>query len=239
MRCACRRGKRSSTSCRAARSAAWRCAGCCCPRPTCCCSTSRPTTSTPSRSPGWSSYLEDYPCTVVAVTHDRYFLDNVAEWILELDRGHGIPWKGNYSIVAGTEGSAPRNRRERPRKACARCWRRNSNGCARIPRHARPRARRACNATKSWPRVNSRSATRPTRSTFRPGERLGDLVIESKGLRKAYGDRLLFDNLNFNLPAGGIVGIIGPNGAGKTTLVPHDRRAWKSPTPASCASGPR
>ena len=79
------------------------CARCCCRSPTCCCSTSRPTTSTPSRSPGSNGTLQEYPGTVVAVTHDRYFLDNVAQWILELDRGHGIPWKGNYSVVAGAE----------------------------------------------------------------------------------------------------------------------------------------
>ena len=90
-------GRRSSASSPVARSAAWRCAGCCCPRPTCCCSTSPPTTSTPNRWPGWSATSRNIPSTVIAVTHDRYFLDNVAGWILELDRGHGIPWKGNYS----------------------------------------------------------------------------------------------------------------------------------------------
>ncbi len=96
-RCACRRGTRRSACCPAARSAAWRCAGCCCPSPTCCCWTSRPTTWTPNRSTGSSSSCTRFPGTVVGITHDRYFLDNAAEWILELDRGHGIPWKGNYS----------------------------------------------------------------------------------------------------------------------------------------------
>ena len=96
-RCACRRGTRRSPSSPAARSAASRCAGCCCRSPTCCCSTSRPTTSTPRASSGSSSSCRSFPGTVVAVTHDRYFLDNAAEWILELDRGYGIPWKGNYS----------------------------------------------------------------------------------------------------------------------------------------------
>ena len=90
-RCACRRPTPGRRRCPAASAAASRCAGCCCRRPTCCCSTSRPTTSTPSRSPGWNGSCKDYPGTVVAVTHDRYFLDNVAGWILELDRGHGIP----------------------------------------------------------------------------------------------------------------------------------------------------
>ena len=89
-------GREDRPRCPAARSAAWRCAGCCCPSPTCCCSTSRPTISTPNRSNGWSSSCRSFPGTVVAVTHDRYFLDNAAEWILELDRGRGIPWKGNY-----------------------------------------------------------------------------------------------------------------------------------------------
>ncbi len=96
-RCACRRGTPRSACCPAVKSAAWRCAACCCPSPTCCCSTSRPTTWTPNRWSGWKQFLQRFPGTVVAVTHDRYFLDNAAEWILELDRGHGIPWKGNYS----------------------------------------------------------------------------------------------------------------------------------------------
>ena len=96
-RCACRRGTRRSPTCPAARSAASRCAGCCSPSQTCCCSTSRPITSTPRASTGWSSSWLRFPGTVIAVTHDRYFLDNAAEWILELDRGSGIPWKGNYS----------------------------------------------------------------------------------------------------------------------------------------------
>ena len=127
-----------------------------------------PTNHLDAESVAWlERYLEEYPSTVVAVTHDRYFLDNVAEWILELDRGHGIPWQGNYSIVAGAEGRAPEAGRALSRKACARCSRRNSSGCARIPRRARPRARRACSVSRNSPRRNSRSATRPTRSTFR------------------------------------------------------------------------
>ncbi len=106
-RCACRPGTPRSATCPAVRSAAWRCAACCCQSPTCCCWTNRPTTWTPSRWPGWSTSCSDFPGTVVAITHDRYFLDNVAEWILELDRGHGIPWKGNYSAWLEQKERAP------------------------------------------------------------------------------------------------------------------------------------
>ncbi len=118
-RCACRRGTPRSARCPVARSAAWRCAGCCCPSPTCCCWTSRPTIWTPNRSTGWSSSCSDYPGTVVAVTHDRYFLDNAAEWILELDRGRGIPWKGNYTDWLEQKERAPEHGRSR-RKGAAR-----------------------------------------------------------------------------------------------------------------------
>ena len=118
-RCACRRGTPRSACCRAARSAAWRCAACCCPSPTCCCWTSRPTTWTPNRSSGWKCSCTRFSGTVVAITHDRYFLDNAAEWILELDRGRGIPWKGNYSTWLEQKGDrldAGAEDRRRPRQ---------------------------------------------------------------------------------------------------------------------------
>ena len=110
-RCGCRRASRRSTSSPAASGAAWRSAACCWRRPTCCSSTSRPTTSTPRAWPGWSTTCTSIPGTVVAVTHDRYFLDNVAGWILELDRGAGIPWEGNYSSGSSKRGSGSRPRR--------------------------------------------------------------------------------------------------------------------------------
>ena len=198
-RCACRRGMPSHQRCPAASGAAWRCAGCCCRSPTCCCSTSRRTISTPS--PCLARALSrGYPGTVIAVTHDRYFLDNVAGWILELDRGHGIPWQGNYSSWLEQKDARLAARGKATRTRCASRCRRNSSGCARTPRRAAPRARRACSATKSSHRRNSRSATRPTRSTFRPARDSATSSSRSKDLRKAFGDRLLIDNLTSACP---------------------------------------
>jgi ATPase subunit of ABC transporter with duplicated ATPase domains len=158
-----------------------------------------------------------YPSTVIAVTHDRYFLDNVAEWILELDRGHGIPYQGNYSTWLEQKGArlaAEERTNEGLRKQLATEleWVRTS-----------PKGRRAKNKARvaRYEELSSREFQERNETNeiyIPPGERLGDLVIEASGLSKSYGDRLLIDNLNFRLPAGGIVGIIGPNGAGKTTL---------------------
>jgi sulfate-transporting ATPase len=177
-----------------------------------------PTNHLDAESIAWlEKYLEQYPSTVVAVTHDRYFLDNVAEWILELDRGHGIPWKGNYSTwLEQKEARLAQEEKEQAglRKMLAKEleWVRQN-----------PKARQAKNKARvqRYEELASREFQERNETNeiyIPPGERLGDLVIEAKGLRKAYGDRLLIDNLNFNLPKGGIVGIIGPNGAGKTTL---------------------
>ena len=177
-----------------------------------------PTNHLDAESISWlEKYLEQYPSTVVAVTHDRYFLDNVAEWILELDRGHGIPWKGNYSTwLEQKEARLAQEEKEQAglRKMLAKEleWVRQN-----------PKARQAKNKARvqRYEELASREFQERNETNeiyIPPGERLGDVVIEAKGLRKAYGDRLLFDNLNFNLPKGGIVGIIGPNGAGKTTL---------------------
>ena len=176
-----------------------------------------PTNHLDAESVGWlEHFLEEYPATVIAVTHDRYFLDNVAEWILELDRGHGIPWKGNYSSWLEqkeqrlAQEHASRTRSRRPSSA-------SSSGCAPTPRPVRRIQGAACSASRSYPPGISETQ-RDQRDLHSAGDRLGDLVIDCKGLRKAYGDRLLIESLSFNLPAGGIVGIIGPNGAGKTTL---------------------
>jgi ATP-binding cassette ChvD family protein len=177
-----------------------------------------PTNHLDAESIAWlEKYLEQYPSTVVAVTHDRYFLDNVAEWILELDRGHGIPWKGNYSTwLEQKEARLAQEEKEQAglRKMLAKEleWVRQN-----------PKARQAKNKARvqRYEELASREFQERNETNeiyIPPGERLGDVVIEAKGLRKAYGERLLFDNLNFNLPKGGIVGIIGPNGAGKTTL---------------------
>ncbi|MGC2462425.1 MAG: energy-dependent translational throttle protein EttA [Steroidobacteraceae bacterium] len=177
-----------------------------------------PTNHLDAESVAWlERYLEEYPSTVVAVTHDRYFLDNVAKWILELDRGHGIPWQGNYSSwLEQKEKRLALEERERDalRKTLAREleWVR-ANPKA---RQAKSKARLARYDELASKEFQERNETNEI--YIPPGPRLGDLVIEVKGLRKGFGDRLLIDNLNFTLPRGGIVGIIGPNGAGKTTL---------------------
>ena len=177
-----------------------------------------PTNHLDAESIAWlERYLEEYPSTVIAVTHDRYFLDNVAEWILELDRGHGIPWQGNYS--SWLEQKEKRLAlEERERDALRKTLERELEWVRQNPkaRQAKSKAR-----LQRFEELQSREFQERNETNeiyIPPGERLGDLVIEANNLKKAYGDRLLFENLSFKLPAGGIVGIIGPNGAGKTTL---------------------
>jgi sulfate-transporting ATPase len=177
-----------------------------------------PTNHLDAESIAWlERYLEEYPSTVIAVTHDRYFLDNVAQWILELDRGHGIPWQGNYSswleqkqkrlALEERENEALRKTLERELE-----WVRTNPKA----RQAKSKARLARYEELASREFQERNETNEI--YIPPGERLGDLVIEAKALRKGYGERLLIDGLSFNLPKGSIVGIIGPNGAGKTTL---------------------
>ncbi|MFI4869388.1 MAG: energy-dependent translational throttle protein EttA [Steroidobacterales bacterium] len=177
-----------------------------------------PTNHLDAESVAWlERYLEEYPSTVVAVTHDRYFLDNVAKWILELDRGHGIPWQGNYS--SWLEQKEKRlGLEEREREALRKTLARELEWVRANPkaRQAKSKARLARYDELASEEFQERNETNEI--YIPPGPRLGDLVIEVKGLRKAFGERLLIDNLNFSLPRGGIVGIIGPNGAGKTTL---------------------
>jgi energy-dependent translational throttle protein EttA len=177
-----------------------------------------PTNHLDAESIGWlERYLEEYPSTVIAVTHDRYFLDNVAEWILELDRGHGIPWHGNYSSWLAQKEQRLRTE-ERERDALRKTLERELEWVRQNPkaRQAKSKARMQRFEELASREFQERNETNEI--YIPPGERLGDLVIEVKGLRKAYGERLLIDNLSFTMPAGGIVGIIGPNGAGKTTL---------------------
>ncbi len=177
-----------------------------------------PTNHLDAESVAWlEHFLEQYPSTVIAVTHDRYFLDNVAEWILELDRGHGIPWQGNYS--SWLEQKEQRlAQEERSQDALAKTLKRELEWVRTNPkaRQAKSKARLQRYEELASQEFQKRNETNEI--YIPPGDRLGDLVIEAKGLRKGYGERLLIDSLNFNLPAGGIVGIIGPNGAGKTTL---------------------
>ncbi len=177
-----------------------------------------PTNHLDAESVAWlERFLHDFPGTVVAVTHDRYFLDNVAGWILELDRGHGIPWEGNYSswLEQKEQRLAVEEKKEANRQKSIKAeleWVR-SNPKA---RQAKSKARMQRFEELSSDDYQKRSETKSL--YIPPGPRLGELVIEAIGIRKAYGDKLLYDNLSFNLPRGGIVGIIGPNGAGKTTL---------------------
>jgi ATP-binding cassette ChvD family protein len=177
-----------------------------------------PTNHLDAESVAWlERFLEEYPSTVIAVTHDRYFLDNVAEWILELDRGHGIPWQGNYS--SWLEQKEQRlAQEERQQDALAKSLKRELEWVRTNPkaRQAKSKARLQRYEELASQEFQKRNETNEI--YIPPGDRLGDLVIEAKDLRKAYGDRLLTERLSFNLPAGGIVGIIGPNGAGKTTL---------------------
>ncbi|HLK10688.1 MAG TPA: energy-dependent translational throttle protein EttA [Candidatus Binatia bacterium] len=179
-----------------------------------------PTNHLDAESVAWlERHLQEYPGTVVAVTHDRYFLDNVAGWILELDRGAGIPWEGNYSSwleqkekrLAQEEKEASARRRTLARELE---WVR----MAPTARQAKGKARLAQYEQLLTRDQAAEARERAAQITIPPGPRLGELVIEARGLRKAYGDVLLMDDVSFTLPRGGIVGVIGPNGAGKTTL---------------------
>ncbi len=177
-----------------------------------------PTNHLDAESVAWlEHFLEEYPSTVIAVTHDRYFLDNVAEWILELDRGHGIPWQGNYSswLEQKEQRLAQENRQQ---DALAKTLKRELEWVRTNPkaRQAKSKARMQRYEELASQEFQKRNETNEI--YIPPGDRLGDLVIECKNVRKGYGERLLIDSLSFSLPAGGIVGIIGPNGAGKTTL---------------------
>jgi sulfate-transporting ATPase len=177
-----------------------------------------PTNHLDAESVAWlEQHLQRYEGTVIAVTHDRYFLDNVATWILELDRGEGIPWKGNYTswLVQKGERLAIEEKQETTRQKALKReleWVRKSPQA----RQSKSKARLANYDQMVKDQQNMKAAD--VEIYIPPGPRLGDLVIEAKGLTKSYGDRLLFENVNFSLPPNGIVGIIGPNGAGKTTL---------------------
>lgn len=177
-----------------------------------------PTNHLDAESVAWlERFLHDYEGTVVAITHDRYFLDNVAGWILELDRGQGIPWEGNYSSWLEQKDArlAQEERTESARQKSIKTeleWvRSNAKG-----RHAKSKARMARFDELTTGDYQKRNETNEL--FIPPGERLGDKVIEVNHLKKSYGDKLLIDDMSFKIPKGAIVGIIGPNGAGKSTL---------------------
>jgi energy-dependent translational throttle protein EttA len=178
-----------------------------------------PTNHLDAESVAWlERHLAEYPGTVVAVTHDRYFLDNVAGWILELDRGAGIPWEGNYSSWLAQK-EARLAVEEKQESARRRSLQRELEWVRMAPRarHAKSKAR--IERYESLLVEGGPEARIETQEIYiPPGPRLGDVVVRAKGVRKAYGDRLLMEDLSFDLPRGGIVGVIGPNGAGKTTL---------------------
>jgi ATP-binding cassette ChvD family protein len=178
-----------------------------------------PTNHLDAESVAWlERYLKDYPGTVVAVTHDRYFLDNVAGWILELDRATGYPYEGNYSgwLEQKQQRLALEEKSESKRQ---RTLQRELDWIRMSPRARQAKGKARLNAYEQLLNEDTAQKIETVEIYIPPGPRLGDIVVEARNLRKAYGDLVLFDDLSFTLPRGGIVGVIGPNGAGKTTTV--------------------
>ena len=177
-----------------------------------------PTNHLDAESVAWlEKFLKDYPGTVVAVTHDRYFLDNVAGWILELDRGSGIPWEGNYSswLEQKQNRLSVEEKQETKRQ---RTLQRELDWIRMSPRARQAKGKARLNAYEDLLKEETAQKIEQVEIYIPPGPRLGDIVVEARGVRKAYGELLLMDDMSFTLPRGGIVGVIGPNGAGKTTL---------------------
>jgi energy-dependent translational throttle protein EttA len=176
-----------------------------------------PTNHLDAESVAWlERFLKDYPGTVVAITHDRYFLDNVAGWILELDRGQGIPYEGNYS--GWLEQKQNRlQQEEKTESKRQRALQRELDWIRMSPRARQAKGKARLNAYEQLLAEDTAQKVDTVEIYIPPGPRLGDIVVEARGLKKAYGDTVLFDDLTFTLPPGGIVGVIGPNGAGKTT----------------------
>jgi ATP-binding cassette ChvD family protein len=176
-----------------------------------------PTNHLDAESVGWlERFLKDYPGTVVAVTHDRYFLDNVAGWILELDRGSGIPYQGNYTgWLEQKQGRLALEEKTESKRQ--RTLQRELDWIRMSPRARQAKGKARLNAYEQLLAEDTNEKLDKVEIYIPPGPRLGDIVVEARGVRKAYGDTLLFDDLTFTLPRGGIVGVIGPNGAGKTT----------------------
>ena len=177
-----------------------------------------PTNHLDAESVAWlERFLKEYKGTVVAVTHDRYFLDNVAEWILELDRGSGIPWKGNYSSWLDQK-QQRLSQEEKAETKRQKTLQRELEWIRMAPRARQAKGKARLNAYEQMLNEDTAQKIEQVEIYIPPGPRLGDIVVEARKLRKGYGDLLLMDDLSFTLPRGGIVGVIGPNGAGKTTL---------------------
>ena len=177
-----------------------------------------PTNHLDAESVAWlERFLKEYKGTVVAVTHDRYFLDNAAEWILELDRGSGIPWKGNYSSWLDQK-QQRLTLEEKSETKRQKTLQRELEWIRMSPRARQSKGKARLNAYEQLLNEDTAQKIEQVEIYIPPGPRLGDVVVEARGVRKAYGDLLLMDDLSFTLPRGGIVGVIGPNGAGKTTL---------------------
>ena len=177
-----------------------------------------PTNHLDAESVAWlERFLHEYPGTVVAITHDRYFLDNAAEWILELDRGRGYPFKGNYSSWLDQK-SARLAIEEKQESAKQRKLKQELEWVRASPRARQAKSKARLAAYEDLVAKANKGAADPAEISIPPGPRLGDTVIEAQDLKKGFGDRLLIDGLSFRLPRSGIVGVIGPNGAGKTTL---------------------
>src|SRR5438094_713580 len=177
-----------------------------------------PTNHLDAESVAWlERHLQEYPGTVISVTHDRYFLDNVAGWILELDRGQGIPWKGNYSAWLEQK-KARLAIEEKTESARQKALARELEWVRQSPRARVAKSKARLQSYEKMLAEDARKKEQEVEIYIPPGPRLGGKVIEAVKVTKSFGDNLLFSDLNFSLPPGGIVGVIGPNGSGKTTL---------------------